>query len=187
MALNLDPIPTKCRSLPENRRCLVQALGEGEAVSHMPGSPDTHLQASSLSGTCFAAWGQDFEVEAHVQDLALPPQADRFWACQLLNWLKRWVRQLASDWMVGLSPRPQEPRLVEGLRPQGKGLRGPSELPAAAGEVWLPRHLPHTCSGGDRWPSGCWASLGMGVHTTDRAFLPVVLWEFNQGSSWRPD
>ena len=66
MALKLDPVQAKCRSLPEIKHCLAQAWGRGgggwpcgqaEIARHT-------LAGLSPTGTRFATHGQDLEMEA---------------------------------------------------------------------------------------------------------------------------
>ena len=187
MALNLDPIQTKYRSLPEVERCLLPACGEREAAS--PAKVAGHASAGLFSrGHLLCRIGPEFRggsPETKAWLCRPRPSDPGQGSSRLLSWPERWARKLGCDWRLWvcvLGPGGSRWWRVSGRR--------------AKGSEALPRRLPmrcgcpgssHTCALGvtDGHPDAG-PPWGRGVHTADRASLPVVLWEFNQGSSCRP-
>lgn len=99
MALNLDPVQTKGRNLPEMKHCLVQAwrgqgVGEAGSTSHDCRAricgPFLSLPPALLHRARSLRW------KPRDQGLALPPQAERLWARLILITLMRLDPELAK-------------------------------------------------------------------------------------------
>lgn len=73
MALNLDPVQTKYTGASQKLNTACCRLAGSGRLRHQPRLLDTHLQASSLVGTCFPHRAGVLRWKPRDQGLALPP------------------------------------------------------------------------------------------------------------------